>query len=46
MLNVCARAPLLSRSLERAYEAADRVRWPRKVMRRDIGRRVVRRLEE
>jgi phosphoribosylamine--glycine ligase len=46
VLNVCARAPLLSRALERAYEAADKVRWPRKVMRRDIGRRVVRRIEQ
>jgi len=41
VLNVCATAPGLEQALERAYRAADRIDWPGKVLRRDIGRRVV-----
>jgi phosphoribosylamine--glycine ligase len=41
VLNVCARGGDLKHALDRAYEAADLVRWPRKAMRSDIGRRVL-----
>jgi phosphoribosylamine---glycine ligase len=41
VLDVCARGAELTEALDRAYAAADRIRWPSRVLRRDIGRRVV-----
>jgi len=41
VLNVCALGGTLIDALERAYQAADDIYWPSKVLRRDIGRRVV-----
>lgn len=41
VLNVCATAPHLSEALKRAYAAAGEIHWPSKVLRRDIGRRVL-----
>ncbi len=41
VLNVCARGADLAAALERAYSAAALVEWPHKVLRSDIGRRVI-----
>jgi phosphoribosylamine--glycine ligase len=41
VLNVCATGPGLVDALRRAYAAAAEVDWPSKVLRRDIGRRVL-----
>ncbi len=41
VLNVCATGPLLRDALRSAYQAAAEIHWPGKVMRTDIGRRVV-----
>lgn len=41
VLNVCATGPHLQDALKLAYEAAARIQWPSKVLRRDIGRRVL-----
>lgn len=41
VLNVCATAPRLREALRRAYEAAADIKWPSKVLRADIGRRVL-----
>jgi phosphoribosylamine--glycine ligase len=41
VLNVCASGRDLARAFERAYAAADEITWPGKVLRRDIGRRVL-----
>lgn len=41
VLNVCATAPQLREALRRAYEAAADIKWPSKVLRADIGRRVL-----
>jgi len=41
VLNVCATGPYLPDALKRAYSAAGEIHWPSKVLRRDIGRRVL-----
>lgn len=41
VLNVCAVGEDLDQALSRAYEGADRINWPAKAMRSDIGRRVL-----
>ena len=41
VLNVCATGPRLQDALKRAYAAAGDIRWANKVLRRDIGRRVL-----
>ena len=41
VLNVCAVGNDLAQALERAYGAADLIRWPSRAMRSDIGRRVL-----
>ena len=41
VLNVCATGPRLQDALKRAYAAAGEIRWANKVLRHDIGRRVV-----
>ena len=41
VLDVCALGPRLIDALRRAYAAAAEIRWPAKVLRRDIGRRVL-----
>jgi len=41
VLNVCALGDDLSQALGRAYRAAEEITWPSKVMRTDIGRRVL-----
>ena len=41
VLNVCATGASLAEALRRAYGAAAKVEWPSKVLRRDIGRRVL-----
>lgn len=41
VLNVCARGDDLAAALRRAYTAAETIRWPHRVLRRDIGRRVL-----
>jgi phosphoribosylamine--glycine ligase len=41
VLNVCAHGGTLAEALDRAYAAADRIQWPSRTLRRDIGRRVV-----
>ncbi|HVT60162.1 MAG TPA: phosphoribosylamine--glycine ligase [Thermoanaerobaculia bacterium] len=46
VLSVCALGPDLVGALRRAYLAVSEVDWPGKVFRRDIGRRVVGRLEQ
>ncbi|MGH9379469.1 MAG: phosphoribosylamine--glycine ligase [Thermoanaerobaculia bacterium] len=43
VLNVCARGDDLAQALERAYAAVAGIRWPRRVLRRDIGRRMLER---
>ena len=41
VLNVCATAAHLRDALKNAYQAAQLIRWPGKVLRHDIGRRVL-----
>ncbi len=41
VLNVCARGESLVEALKRSYAAAVEISWPSKVLRRDIGRRVL-----
>jgi len=41
VLNVCATGPSLQEALKRAYDAAGDIRWANKVLRHDIGRRIV-----
>jgi phosphoribosylamine--glycine ligase len=41
VLNVCATAANLRRALRTAYGAAAEIEWPSKILRRDIGRRVL-----
>jgi len=41
VLTACASGPDLEIALERAYALADDIEWPAKVLRRDIGRRVL-----
>jgi phosphoribosylamine--glycine ligase len=41
VLNACARAGSLEAALGRAYALADSIAWPHKMLRRDIGRRIV-----
>jgi phosphoribosylamine--glycine ligase len=41
VLNVCGSGPHLQDALKLAYEAASKIQWPSKVLRRDIGRRVL-----
>lgn len=41
VLNVVATGPQLRDALRRAYGAAAEIQWPSKILRRDIGRRVV-----
>lgn len=41
VLTACATGADLVQALERAYALADRIDWPAKVLRRDIGRRVL-----
>ncbi len=43
VLSVCGRGPKLVEALRRAYLAAAEIEWPSKVLRRDIGRRVLER---
>ncbi len=43
VLNVCASGPTLRDALKRSYTAAAMIRWPSKIMRHDIGRRVLNR---
>ncbi len=45
VLNVCATGPRLQDALRRAYEAAAEIRWANKVLRHDIGRRIVSRAQ-
>ena len=44
VLDVCASGRDLVGALRRAYAAAAEIDWPHKVMRRDIGRRVLERV--
>jgi phosphoribosylamine--glycine ligase len=46
VLDVCAVGPRLVDALRRAYAAAAEIQWPGKVLRRDIGRRVLEREAE
>lgn len=41
VLNVCATGAGLSEALRNAYAAAREIQWPSKVLRKDIGRRVL-----
>jgi len=41
VLNVCATGPQLRDALKLAYLAAGQIQWPSKVMRRDVGRRIL-----
>lgn len=41
VLNVCATGTQLVDALKRAYDASKLIHWPGKVLRRDIGRRVL-----
>ncbi len=41
VLSVCATGPQLVDALRRAYAAAGEIRWPSRILRRDIGRRVL-----
>nr|XP_061808122.1 phosphoribosylamine--glycine ligase-like [Nerophis lumbriciformis] len=44
VLNVCATGSNLRGALRRAYTAVHEIRWPSKMLRRDIGRRVLKSL--
>lgn len=41
VLDVCATGPTLREALRRAYAGAKEIQWPSRVLRRDIGRRVL-----
>ena len=41
VLNVCATGPTLRAALRTAYAAAAEIEWPSKILRHDIGRRVL-----
>jgi phosphoribosylamine--glycine ligase len=41
VLNVCATGPDLAAALKSAYQAVGDIRWPNKVFRTDIGRRIL-----
>jgi phosphoribosylamine---glycine ligase len=41
VLDVCATGPHLAEALRRAYAAAAEIHWPSKLLRHDIGRRVL-----
>jgi phosphoribosylamine--glycine ligase len=41
VLDVCALGATVHDALEAAYRAADEIHWPSKILRRDIGRRVI-----
>jgi phosphoribosylamine-glycine ligase len=41
VLNVCATGPNLREALRAAYTAANEIQWPGKVLRLDIGKRVL-----
>lgn len=41
VLNVCATGTQLVDALKRAYAASQIIRWPAKILRRDVGRRVL-----
>ncbi len=43
VLNVCATGPQLRDALKRAYTAAASIQWPGKVLRHDVGKRVLER---
>ncbi len=43
VLNVCATGATLRDALKRAYTAASAIHWPEKILRHDIGRRVLNR---
>jgi phosphoribosylamine--glycine ligase len=45
VLNVGATGPDLATALRRAYDGAGEIRWPSKVLRTDIGRRLIERVE-
>ena len=45
VLSVCALGSTLREALRRAYAAQARIEWPSKILRRDIGRRVLEGLE-
>ena len=45
VLDVCATGNTLREAMRRAYIASSRIEWPSKLLRRDIGRRVIERLE-
>ena len=45
VLSVCALGATVREALRRAYSAQARVEWPSKILRKDIGRRVLERLE-
>ena len=44
VINVCASGPTLRDALKRAYSASSAIRWPSKILRHDIGRRVLNRV--
>ncbi len=44
VLNVCASGSTLRDALKRAYTAASAIHWPHKILRHDIGRRVLNRV--
>jgi phosphoribosylamine--glycine ligase len=46
VLSVCALGSSLRDALRRAYAAQSRIEWPSKILRRDIGRAVLERLEK
>ncbi|MEL7060944.1 MAG: phosphoribosylamine--glycine ligase [Acidobacteriota bacterium] len=46
VLNVCAHGPTLRDALRLAYSAANRVRWPGRQIRTDIGRRVLEQIQQ
>ncbi len=43
VLNICATGQTLRDALKRAYSAANEIRWPSKILRHDIGRRLLER---
>ena len=43
VLNVCATGPALRDALRRAYHGAQHISWPSRILRHDIGRRVLER---
>jgi phosphoribosylamine--glycine ligase len=45
VLNVCATGPQLRDALRRAYKAAATIQWPSRILRYDIGKRVVEMVE-